>query len=327
MSRSMSRAARLREIENLLFRNAQGMRISDIASVCGVNRRTIYRDIDLLSDSGVPIWQEAGRYGIIREQYLATIRLSFNEAIALYIAARLLARHADEHNPHVVSALNKLSVAFPDPLAEYVSRTAQAIADQPVDSDFVRVLETIALCWAENHKVRVWYRSPRSGNLHERDLSPYTLEPSATGGLYVIGYDDWANDIRTFKLDRLERASRLPETYTIPGDFNATEHLADAWGIMVDGEPVDVRLRFSPQAAAFIRERIWHPSQTLTELEDGRIELKVCVSDPREMRPWIRSWGAEAEVLSPSELREELAAEARRLVALYPGESSSEKRS
>ncbi len=317
MSRSLSRAARLRQIENLLFRNPHGMRVVDIAEACGVNRRTIYRDLDLLSESGVPIWQDDGRFGIIREQYLATIRLRFDEAVALYIAARLLSRHADEHNPNIVSALNKLAVAFPDPLAEHITRTAETVRGRPTNPRFLQVLETISLCWAENHKVRIWYRSPRSGMLRERVISPYLLEPSTTGGLYVIGYDDWAQDVRTFKLDRLERAERLPERYEIPADFDSASHLADAWGIMTGDTLVDVRLRFSPDVAAYISERRWHPSQTLEPLPDGSTLMSFQVSDPREMTPWIRSWGASVEVLEPASLREELAAEARALAALY----------
>ncbi len=232
MNRSLGRAARLLEIENLLFRHIGGLRVAEIAGYFGVNRRTIYRDLDLLTEAGTPIWEERGQYGTVRDQYLATVRLRFNEAVALYIAARLLGRHADEHNPHIVSALNKLATAFPDPLANYISRTAEAIRNRPVNEAFVSILETISLCWAENHKVRIWYRSPRSGALRERVLAPYTLEPSGSGGLYVIGFDDWAHAVRTFKLDRLERAQSLPDTYVIPESFDPATHLADAWGIM-----------------------------------------------------------------------------------------------
>ncbi len=317
MGRSLSRAARLREIENMLFRSANGLRVAEIARACGVNRRTIYRDIDLLSEAGVPIWQDEGRYGIIREQYLATVRLRFSEAVALYIAARLLARHADEHNPHIVSALNKIAAAFPDPLAGHISRTAETIQNRPVNASFVAVLEVITLCWAENHKVRIWYRSPRSGAVHERTLSPYLVEPSSSGGLYVIGFDDWAQDIRTFKLERLEKAERLPDTYTIPPQFDAATYLADAWGIMPGDALTEVELRFSAAVAALIRERIWHPSQKLEELSDGAIRMVVRVADPREMRPWIRSWGAEVEVIRPEELRQEMVEEARRLTQVY----------
>lgn len=317
MSRSLPRAARLREIENLLFHNAQGLRVVELARACGVNRRTIYRDIDLLSDAGVPIWQDDGRYGIIRDQYVATVRLRFSEAVALYIAARLLARHADEHNPHIVSALNKVATAFPEPLAGYVARTAEAVRDRPVNASFVRVLETVTLCWAETHKVKIWYRSLSSGKLSQRVLAPYMIEPSSAGGLYVIGYDERSGEIRTFKLERLERADRLPDTYDIPLSFDPTRFLADAWGIMSGEELVEVELLFSSEVAPIIGERTWHPSQQVSYAPDGSVTLRVRVADPREMRPWIRSWGAEVEVLAPRSLRADLSIEAQRLADLY----------
>lgn len=315
--RSVSRAARLRDIENMLFRNARGLRVQEIADACEVNRRTIYRDIELLEETGVPIWQDGSRFGIIRDQYIATIRLRFNEAVALYIAARLLGRHADEHNPHIVAALTKIATAFPDPLTEQIGQTAEIIRRQPVNPSFVNVLETLSLCWADQHKAKIWYRSPRSGTVRERVLSPYTLEPSTSGGLYVIGYDEWAAETRTFKLERLEKAERLDETYTIPETFDLYEHFADAWGIMSGGVPLDVTMRFTPRVAALIQERVWHPSQRLVQLEDESLELTVTISRPEEMRPWIRSWGPEVEVLSPPDLRADIAKEASYLAALY----------
>src|SRR6185369_14476829 len=125
--RLTSRTERLAEIERMLFRSARGMRVMEIADACGINRRTVYRDLDMLGAIGVPIWQDDGRFGIIRDQYLATVRLNFNEAMALFIAARLLSRYADQQNPHIVSALTKLGTAFPEPLAFHVAFTAETI--------------------------------------------------------------------------------------------------------------------------------------------------------------------------------------------------------
>ncbi len=317
MSRLASRTVRLRHMEMLLLRSAQGLRAVDLATACNVTRRTIYRDLEALADSGVPIWQQGSRFGIVRSQYLATIRLHFHEAIALYIAARLLARHADESNPHIVSGLAKLAAAFPDTLSEYVARTAELVRQRPANPRFVAVLETLSLCWAEQHKARIWYRSPRSGATRPRDISPYLLEPTATGGLYVIGYDDWAQAIRTFKLERVEQAHRLEVLYAIPADFDPRAHLADAWGIMGGGPPTEVSLHFSPDAAPLIRERLWHPSQRLEEQPDGSLRLLVEVAEPLEMRPWIRSWGPDVTVLAPPLLRQQLADDARRTAGLY----------
>jgi predicted DNA-binding transcriptional regulator YafY len=325
MHQAFSRAERLRRIEQMLYRAANGMSASEIAEQLGVSQRTVYRDLEMLSERGVPLWQEDGRFGVLRDQHLATIRLSFNEAMTLFIATRLLARYADEYNPHIVSALTKLAAALPQSVAGHVIQAAETLRRRPTNDVAVAVLEQITRAWAERRVVRLWYRSPRSGELRQRDLAPYFLEISGPAySCYVIGYDAWASAVRTFKLDRLERAQMLDRGYEIPPDFDANTYLADSWGIMRGRGLTEVVLQFNTDVSALLRERTWHPSQTIDELADGGLLFTVRVSDPREMRPWIRSWGADVEVLEPISLRNEMKDEARRLGSLY--DVSSQKK-
>ncbi len=318
MTETLSRTERLRQLERLLYRASNGLSAIEIADQLGVGRGTVYRDLERLREQGVPLWEEAGRFGVLRDQYLTTIRLNFNEAMTLFIAARLLARYADEYNPHVVSALDKLAAALPESVAAHVLQTAEALRRRPADDRAVAVLEQVARAWAERRIVRLWYRSPRSGELRQRDLAPYFLEVSGPAySCYVIGYDAWAKGLRTFKLDRLERAQMLDEGYHVPPDFDAAAYLAHSWGIMRGEGVTEVVLQFSPEVAALVCERTWHPSQTVDELADGGLLFTVRVSDPREMRPWIRSWGADVEVLEPPALRAEMAEQAQRMVERY----------
>ena len=320
MSRLLNRAERLRAIERLLYRSPNGMRVVEIAGACGVDRRTVYRDLDLLSVSGVPIWQDEGRFGIERERYLTTVRLNFNEAFALYLAARLLARHSDEQNPHVVTALDKLATALPEPISGYIARTAGRVRARALNECYIQVLEAITLAWSLQRKVRLWYRSPRSGQVRQRDFSPYFVEPSGSGyACYAIGFDDWSGEMRTFKLERLERAQMLDESYDIPPDFDPDQYLETSWGIMHGEGTVEVVLQFSSHVASRVKESIWHPSQEIDDLKDGGCLLTVRISEPTEMRPWIRSWGAEVEVLSPPMLRQSIAEETARMAAVYQG--------
>ena len=322
MQQTLSRAERLRQIEGWLYHTPGGLSVGEIAERLGVARRIVYGDLELLGERGVSLWHKDDVFGISRDQHLTSVRLNFNEAMTLFIATRLLARHADEHNPHIVSVLDKLALALPEPVAEHVAQTAEALRRRPSDDRAVAVLEQITRAWAERRVVRLWYRSPRSGQLRQRDLSPYFLEISGPAySCYVIGYDAWAKELRTFKLDRLERAQMLDEGYEIPPEFDASAYLADSWGIMRGAGLTEVVLQFSPQAAALVGERIWHPSQIVDELADGGVLLTVRVSDPREMRPWIRSWGGDVEVLEPPDLRAEMAEQARRMLERYQAAS------
>jgi proteasome accessory factor B len=88
----------------------------------------------------------------------------------------------------------------------------------------------------------------------------------------------------------------------------------------------EVVLRFTPVAAPHVRERRWHPSQTLTATEGGGCTLRVRVSEPLEMQPWVRSWGAQVEVVSPGWLRERIAAELRQAAEQYAKEEGGRQK-
>lgn len=317
MERIQSKAARLQRIENRLYNVPRGLRVAELAEYCGVDRRTIYRDLQALEDLGAPIWQADGRYGIDRESYLSTIRLNLNEAVALFFAARLLAHHSDEHNPNVVSALNKLASGLPDTtISSHMSRLAEIIRARPLRADYVRVLDTVTRAWADRHKVLIRYRAA-SGELTERVICPYFLEVSRSEpASYVIAYDDLRAALRTFKLERVADAELLGITYSIPDDFDPYAHLAAAWGVMDEVE-VEVQLRFSQAVAPRVRESVWHHSQQLADTPDGGCELRMRVGGIREVRSWVLSWGGDVEVLAPPALRDEVLAHARRMLAQY----------
>jgi predicted DNA-binding transcriptional regulator YafY len=316
VSRLATRTSRLRQLERVLLLAPQGLAASELATRLDVNRRTVYRDLDFLSDQGVPLWQHAGRFGINRSSYLPAIRLSYHEAVALVLAGLLLARTIDEHNPHVVTALRKLAVALPGSLTPHLERAASRVQAHGDSRQGISILEALAEGWGNNRKVRVGYRSPRSGSLRERVVAPYALEPTASG-IYVIGHDDWADDVRTFKLNRLEWAAVLEESFEMPADFDPEAHLATSWRIMSGEGTTEVLLRFSAAATPHVREQRWHPSQRLEAAAGGGCLLRLQVAEPLEMQPWIRSWGGQVEVLEPEWLRAQIADELSAAAAQY----------
>ncbi len=315
----INRTERLTTIERMLSRSTSGLRVVDIAHECGVDRRTIYRDLSLLTEVGLPIYQRDGRYFINHDYYLATLRLNLNEALGLFLAARALSRHADQQNPYLVSALAKLSTVLPDSVAAHVMFVADAIRGHAVDRGFVSVLETVTRAWSEKRTLKVWY-SPAGGSairLHE--FSTYFIEPSVQGGLYAVGRDEVYRQVCAFKLQWVRRVKMLQRRYDIPNDFDPRFYLANAWG-MIHGDNDDttrVVLAFSPDVTPLIKERIWHVTQHIEILDDKRCTLHLRVSNWNEMLPWILSWGGQVEVLEPESLREALVAQAARMLEHY----------
>ena len=319
-TRTQSKAARLQQIEHKLYNTPNGLSAVELARFCGVDRRTIYRDIETMDAVGVPVWQLDGKFGIDREIYQSTVRLNLNETVALYFAARLLAHHSDENNPHVVRALDKIAASLPDAtLSEHMARAADLIRAKPLRLDYIQTLETLTRAWADRRLVSIRYWAADRPEPQERVIAPYFLEVSRSEpASYVVAHDRLRDALRTFKVERIQAAELLDETYVIPEDFDVYKWLESSWGIIAEDE-VEVRLRFTPAVARRVHESVWHHSQKLDDLPDGGCLLTMRVGGIREIKNWVMSWGAEVEVLAPPELRTQIAEDSRRMAAQYAG--------
>ena len=310
-------------MEFLLFRAGdQGISLADIAKDCGVDRTSIFRDIRKLEKDDVPLWVNKGKYGVDRTRYLPEVRFNLHEATALFLAARLLTRYADSHHPHVARAIEKLAAVMPkDLIQRHMNRAADVVRTRRDLPDLTRILERLTEAWANRKRVRLWEKPKENKPAVERLYEPYFLEPSGVGySLYVMGYDHLRKDIRTFKIDRLARVEPTEEPFTVPADFDPYTYLHNAWGVNwgSGSQPVEVRLQFPPgRVADRVRESEWHYSQKREDLPDGGCILSVTVGSTLEMKPWIRQWGKDCEVLAPDDLRREIAEEMLEAARLY----------
>ncbi len=148
-----------------------------------------------------------------------------------------------------------------------------------------------------------------------RDLDPYRVW-YRSGGLYVIGHDHKSGEVRTFAVDRIGSAELLASHFEVPADFDFEARTASAFGVVAE-PPEAVRIRFAPRWALYVQEHDWHPSQRFSPAPDGGVELAMEVGLGDELRGWVLSFGAGAEVLGPAALRADVAAELHRAGAPY----------
>ena len=78
-----------------------------------------------------------------------------------------------------------------------------------------------------------------------------------------------------------------------------------------------VEIVFDSSMSRYVRDRIWHSSQTIEERPDGGLILKLTVSNDWALRGWILSFGALAKVIAPVELAVHIRNESERTAALY----------
>jgi proteasome accessory factor B len=316
------KAARYLRIAMLLRDHPDGMSAQDLANRIGVSKRTIYRDIESMdSDAGLPIWADEGKFGLDREAFLQPLALTLHEATTLFLAARMLAKTSDEHDTELIGAFVKLAQILPPVLAQHIESTVDVFSRTPPNPRFTKVFRVLAEGWAQRRVVEIDYdagvydpgRPPRRTR-----VQPLAIEPSAlTHALYLLAWDENRKARRTFKVERIIAAALTPETFEPIAGYSAAAELARAWDVIADEEPLRVAIRFSPAVAKRAAETRWHPSQELEEQADGSLIWRGLVSGMREIRIWVMGWGADAEVLEPRALRDDIAAELRDAAELY----------
>ena len=324
------RAARYLKIAMILRDHPDGISAQALADRVGVSKRTVYRDVLAMDmDAGLPIWNDEGKYGLEKGAFLPPLALTLHEATTLFLAARMLAKASDEHDTELIGAFVKLAQILPPVLAEHIEATVDAFSTTPPNDRFTRVFRVLAEAWANRRVVEIEYDSgvydPKKGPRRTR-VHALAIEPSAlTHALYLIGYDEDRKARRTFKVERILSAALTAETFAASEGESPAREMLKAWDVIADEEPVSVVIRFSSAVAKRAAETRWHPSQTLEPQKDGSLLWRGQVAGMREIRIWILGWGADAEVLEPASLREEVAAELSRGAALYDKKARAKK--
>ena len=253
---------------------------------------------------------------------LRRLDLSPEEGMTLYLATRLLVKQHDKRNESAEMALVKLGEALTGDLGvgREIYQAAEELAHRPGDESYSRLFRTMMQSYIYRHKVSITYH-PLRGKPFQTVFSPFLLEPSAIGyATYAIGHSSIVDDLRTYKLQRIQQASLTREEYIVPDDFPGLDYLRSAWSIISGDDLIAVKLRFSPRVTRRVRESRWHPLQD-DPIDDpdmpGGCIWTARIADLTDFVPWVRSWGADVEVVGPKELRERMMGEARRLAETY----------
>jgi predicted DNA-binding transcriptional regulator YafY len=168
---------------------------------------------------------------------------------------------------------------------------------------------------------RVSYRRPQA-EPRDKPIEVLPLRIFAhQGAAYLMCQFVKHATLGTLNLQRVQGLEVLPQQGVIPADFDPAKMEWSAFGVHTGSALVTYKLRFDAEVAAYIRERTWHPSQVLTELERGAVELRFTCGESWEVSSWVASWRQHVEVLEPAQLRTELRALGAVLVERYPAEA------
>jgi predicted DNA-binding transcriptional regulator YafY len=295
-----------------------------LSEFLGVSKRTIFRDLKVLQDSGVQLLYDEVELGywVPPTTFLPPTDLTINETLALLVLGEKLGQ-SENGIPFQKAARDaalKLLSNLPDSIRGMLSDVSNhlQIALEPrhpldnANEHYDRVLEAIE----SRQKIRLQYESLHEGKPISTLVSPYEMVFQKRSW-YVVGRSSLHRDIRTFHVGRITASSLTSDEYEIPPRFTLKRYFGNAWRMIRELPEVEVIVRFRPLVARNVAEVLWHPTQKMVWNADGSLNFHARVEGIREISWWILGYGDQAEVLAPPALRELIVAHVQRMAAVY----------
>ncbi|MFW6237791.1 MAG: helix-turn-helix transcriptional regulator [Halanaerobiales bacterium] len=313
---------RILEIIRLLETTNKKWKAQDFAEYFGISRRTFHRDKELMRKKiQIPIrYEPSERCYVLEKKYnFDPPDLKEREAVAII----LLIKSFDDRNFPYYKELLSARTKFVESLSSYKRKIIEKLDDRILlDNDLSinlsRHLDTIKVIEKaidRERKLKINYYSLSSDETRKRTIAPYGIAYREGAG-YVIGFCYLRNEKRIFRIDRIEDIHILQEGFSRPESFSLEDYFEDTWGVE-RGKKRKVEIIFTGFAARFVSEGEWHDSQKIYRIDEDRIRYSVETGSMKEMKRWILSFGKEAEVIEPSELREELEKEIEAMQERY----------
>jgi predicted DNA-binding transcriptional regulator YafY len=313
------RADRL--VAALLLLQARGrVTAAELAEELEVSVKTARRDLEALSAAGLPVYAQPGRGGgwrLLGGGRTDLSGLNAAETRALFLLAGPRTRLA----PEARSALRKLVRALPEPFREHATAAAEAVVLDPsgwgaASPPAVPHLEVLERSIVERARVRLRYAGG-SGAVTTRTVDP--LGVAAKGGTWYL-LADTAAGRRTFRVDRIRAVTLTDRPAVRPPGFDLAEAWRDAVAA-VDARRTRVRavVMASPAAADGLLHQFGGDARAGDPGPGGRVQVDIGGASTRQLAERLAGWGDGIEVVSPPELRRQLAEIGTQLVQAYAG--------
>lgn len=320
----------------LLLQGRPTMTAAELARELEVSERTVARDAQALSEAGIPVYADRGRtggYHLLHGYRTRLTGLARTEAEALFLSG-LPGPLRDMGLADAASAARlKVSAALLPSLRDTPRTAAQRFhLDAPAwfrDPRTPDLLPAIAEAVWDDRRITARYRRRPEDDEVERELEPYGLVLKA--GAWYLCARVTAPDGGPFRVYRLDRFTAVTPTapdedrFTRDESFDLpafwAEHAAEFARSILRTQVV---VRLSPEGARLLPDVVDPASarhalaeSTGRDGPDGHVTLTLPVESEEVAHAQLTALGPEAEVLAPASLRRRLAADARRLAALY----------
>ena len=307
----------------LLLQNKGKMTSGELANELEVTKRTIHRDMDVLSAAGIPIVADRGKAGGWRliEQYRTNLTgLKVNELKSLFITPSAQLLHDLGLEKEWDEARQKLLASIPGIFKKeagmvweriYVDTSTWRQSSQKVES--FHILQQAI--WDEK-KLQMTYEKA-DGEVIERTVDPLGLVAKGSTWYLIAAAN---GKIRNYRASRIITANLSDETYTRPEGFNLAQYWKESADQFIKALPTyKVEVELSPSIVPRIKftGRFVQLLQTHSPSEDGWIKAHLCFDTEQEASEYILGFADQIRIISPKALRKKVHQMAKAVIEMY----------
>ncbi|GLX78313.1 DNA-binding transcriptional regulator [Thalassotalea insulae] len=221
----MRKAERLFQLITLLRGRRLAVTASKLAEILEVSERTIYRDIQALMLSGVPIEGEAGvGYRLDARFELPPLMFTSEELLALLVGSKMVQTWGDSALAvGANSALDKITAILPDKLKGNNQHSPIVVPDYFKNTELALLSQQLRSAITEQKQLAIEYTDVN------QQLSQRTIEP--LGLVYwgakwtLVAYCQLRSAYREFRIDRIQSCQKLSQSFELANEKNLTHYL------------------------------------------------------------------------------------------------------
>lgn len=289
----------------------EGARLAELAETLGVTEARILEDLAEVTARNfyhtggwlddVQVFLGPGIVKVLRaDGFERPGRLTPDETLCLSLALRGSA--AASHAPSSVARDRLL-----DRAEGYLTHRdwrgdeAPTVRAPDRDPDPEGIRELLLTAARDRRPCALAYVKSGAGDATLRVVHPYVVA-YGEGAWYAVGHCAVEDDIRVFRVDRILAADLAEGSFEVPEDFDVS-HFIDGGRVFHAQVDREVRVRYSPTVARWIRERAEWTANVIEDGEDGSLVVRHRVADPHWAVSHTLQYGADAEILEPDEIR------------------------
>jgi len=285
----------------MLIQSKQNWKVDDFAEYFGVSRRTIFRDFNTFSEIEVPIdYDQSKGYSVMKGNKIPPIMFSPKELSTILMGLSFASSQVDQTLVDDAKAVEvKIRNVLPsDDLIMYLDNLRKKTIVDPYKRQAMKTRSsgdwfTISNAIARNHRVSLMY--PEGGKNHpeERKVDPYLIV-YYTDHWTLIGYCHMREDVRSFRLERIDGVEILPETYNTKKVPSEEELL-----FRISGPTKMITLHVKPKSLRQLKLTLPAKIEEEKWLDKSTVSISFQFDNLEYINEWLLQFGNGGDVFKP----------------------------